>query len=234
VLSARVVQPNSADRQYASASLIPVIDELMVEAKKNKADIEAIVVGIGPGSFTGVRTAVVSARAMAQALSLPLIGISILECYVLGRGIKTGVALSAGRGNYYAAIYELAASETTFQPKSQLNSSNSPDCHLNASLAPVYIDHVGLIDMLNEAGVWLADAESSLVLKECPGVAAIEPLPILNNIAERQVKLALNRLSLAMSAIETQTRQSLLASFPYENIEPLYLRGASITLKADK
>jgi tRNA threonylcarbamoyl adenosine modification protein YeaZ len=67
-------------RQEAATILMPTIDRLVKSQAWGKADIDAIVVGSGPGSFTGIRTSVVTARALAQALGLPLISVSLLEC----------------------------------------------------------------------------------------------------------------------------------------------------------
>ncbi len=59
--------------------MIPHIDLLLKKHKRNKRDIRLIAVDIGPGSFTGVRVGVSAARAMAQALQIPLIGVSAME-----------------------------------------------------------------------------------------------------------------------------------------------------------
>jgi tRNA threonylcarbamoyl adenosine modification protein YeaZ len=71
---------HGAPRQEAATILMPTIDRLIKSQGWGKRDIDAIVVGSGPGSFTGIRTSVVTARALAQALCLPLISVSLLEC----------------------------------------------------------------------------------------------------------------------------------------------------------
>jgi tRNA threonylcarbamoyl adenosine modification protein YeaZ len=68
-----------ADRQEAVSLLLPTIDELTTRLGFKKGDYSAIAVGIGPGGFTGVRVAVVTARTLGQALDLPVVGINSLE-----------------------------------------------------------------------------------------------------------------------------------------------------------
>ena len=100
VVAQRIIKSNLENRQvrqYAASYLIPSIQELLTTAGWCKSTLTALVVGIGPGSFTGVRTAVVTARTIAQALQLPLVGISIFESYVFCHGSSTGVILGAGK-----------------------------------------------------------------------------------------------------------------------------------------
>ena len=59
-----------ADRQHAVSMLMPGIDEIVNEARWDKRQLDCLVVGQGPGSFTGIRTAVVTARTLAQGLAV--------------------------------------------------------------------------------------------------------------------------------------------------------------------
>ncbi len=59
--------------------VIPTLDRMMKNAKIRFADVALIAVDIGPGSFTGVRVGLAVARTLAQALNVPLVGVSSLE-----------------------------------------------------------------------------------------------------------------------------------------------------------
>ncbi len=62
-----------------SEQLVPHIDTLLKLCNKNKKELTAIVVSIGPGSFTGLRIGMGTAKTMAYALNIPLYGIMTMD-----------------------------------------------------------------------------------------------------------------------------------------------------------
>ncbi len=85
--------------------LVPTLNKLL---KNKKSDIDAIAVDVGPGSFTGVRVGLASARALAHALNIPLVGVCGLEA-MAEQFPSTTALVSAMRpalaGDVYAAAY---------------------------------------------------------------------------------------------------------------------------------
>lgn len=74
-----------AHEQYSHGQdLHPLIQKLMDQAPIELKNVEAIAVGKGPGSYTGLRIGVSAAKGMAYALDLPLIGINSLELMAHG------------------------------------------------------------------------------------------------------------------------------------------------------
>jgi tRNA threonylcarbamoyladenosine biosynthesis protein TsaB len=61
-----------------SEQLLPLIDDLLQQTKVTLADLEGIAVSGGPGSFTGLRIGMATAKGLAQGLKIPLVSVSTL------------------------------------------------------------------------------------------------------------------------------------------------------------
>lgn len=88
-----------AGRTY-SAQLVPAVRALLANEGMDAAQLEAIVVANGPGSFTGIRVGVSSAKGFAEALNVPLLAVSRLAVLAWKAGTNAA-ALDAGRGELY-------------------------------------------------------------------------------------------------------------------------------------
>ena len=65
--------------QSASSQLAPIIDQLLKGSKISSKEIKAIAVASGPGSYTGLRIGVATAKGLCYALQIPLVSINTLE-----------------------------------------------------------------------------------------------------------------------------------------------------------
>jgi tRNA threonylcarbamoyl adenosine modification protein YeaZ len=72
------------ERASRAVTLLEDVDALLRQAGVHTHDIEALAVGIGPGSFTGVRIGLSTARGLALALGLPVAGVSTLDALTAG------------------------------------------------------------------------------------------------------------------------------------------------------
>jgi tRNA threonylcarbamoyl adenosine modification protein YeaZ len=82
--------------------LTPAIRDVLAEAGMRMGDLEAVVTGLGPGPFTGLRVGVVTAATLADARGLPVIGVCSLDA--IGSGART-VVTDARRREIYWATY---------------------------------------------------------------------------------------------------------------------------------
>lgn len=109
--SFEVVGLNVIEGGTYSARLVPSIAELLQHAGVTKFQIEGFVVVDGPGSFTGLRVGLSTAKAFCEAFEKPLATVSMLEALAIsyGREGETVTAvLDAGRGEVYLGEYRIA------------------------------------------------------------------------------------------------------------------------------
>lgn len=83
--------------------LAPAISGVLADAGVVMADVEAVVTGLGPGPFTGLRVGVVTAAALGDARGLPVVGVCSLDA--VGSGART-VVTDARRQEVYWAAYD--------------------------------------------------------------------------------------------------------------------------------
>ena len=98
--------------------LITVVLAAMRDADVGFADLGAVAVCIGPGSFTGVRVGVSAARGFALALKIPAVGVTVFEAMAAEARDQFGArpvmcALDAGRGEVNAAVFDPRGGPTT-------------------------------------------------------------------------------------------------------------------------
>jgi tRNA threonylcarbamoyladenosine biosynthesis protein TsaB len=95
-----------AVRTY-SARLIPEIAAMLESQRTTLRDIEAIVVVSGPGSFTGIRVGLSTAKGLSEGAGIPLIAVSRLALLAGASGLPHVLsAVDAGRGEYYVGEYQ--------------------------------------------------------------------------------------------------------------------------------
>jgi tRNA threonylcarbamoyladenosine biosynthesis protein TsaB len=124
--SVAVVQPPIEGRPQVEAEVVEtgttatrplgMIEEALREAKLEREQIEVLAVGLGPGSYTGIRTAIALAQGWQLARGVKLLGISSAECIAAeaqAEGIfgQVAVVIDAQRGEFYLSLYELGPAD---------------------------------------------------------------------------------------------------------------------------
>ena len=93
-----------------SELLLPHVELLLQAAQVEKQQLKAVAVSLGPGSFTGLRIGLATAKALAYALRSPLIGVPTLEALAYNcpaPGVLLSPFLDAQKGNVYQGRYRV-------------------------------------------------------------------------------------------------------------------------------
>ena len=88
---------------------MPAIDTVLKWSDITVADLDGCAVGVGPGSFTGVRIGVATIKSVCYALDKPIVGVSTLEAVAYNLRWTNGVIcplFDARRSEVYGAIFE--------------------------------------------------------------------------------------------------------------------------------
>jgi len=101
------------ERNIHASHITLFIEEVMLAAKKKYSDLEAIAISKGPGSYTGLRIGVSTAKGLCYALDIPLIGIDTIEAMASGLTESVNIPdssllipmLDARRMEVYTGIY---------------------------------------------------------------------------------------------------------------------------------
>jgi tRNA threonylcarbamoyladenosine biosynthesis protein TsaB len=88
------------ERVSRAVTLLEDVDALVRQAGSRTGDLDALAVGVGPGSFTGVRIGLATARGLALALDIPVAGVSTLAALAAGASGAAPV-IDARRGQVF-------------------------------------------------------------------------------------------------------------------------------------
>ena len=108
VLGERQVGPDERGRPRHARALLPAIEDVL--AGGDWHDVERVAVGVGPGTHTGLRIGVATARALAQARGLPVRAVSSLAALAAGADDEPErprlAVIDAKRGEAFAALHD--------------------------------------------------------------------------------------------------------------------------------
>lgn len=105
----KVLAELTAETRFThSETLVENIEAVLRLADVKREELSAVAVSLGPGSFTGLRIGLAAAKAIAYALSIPLVGVPTLEALAAAfpsPGAAVAPLLDAQKGNAYFALY---------------------------------------------------------------------------------------------------------------------------------
>lgn len=106
--SCEILESSSIAGGTFSAQLIPQISEALSRQGLKPTDLEALVAISGPGSFTGLRVGLAAVKALAEALHIPVVSLSLLELMASHSSEGQMLAvLDAGRSECYCGEYHV-------------------------------------------------------------------------------------------------------------------------------
>lgn len=125
------------DKSHASHLTI-LIQDILKESGRTMLDLDAVAISEGPGSYTGLRIGVSTAKGLCYALSIPLIGVNTLEAmaFEVGRNGQDDVIfcpmIDARRMEVYTALYDVKLEELMAPHPKVLNEESFQETLRNA------------------------------------------------------------------------------------------------------
>ena len=168
--------PLPGERPGHATQLLPLVARVLERAGVSWAEVDRIAVGIGPGTFTGLRIGIATARAVARARGIPLVGVSTLQSLAMARpgpdaapaALDTVLAvLDARRGEVFAASWRMDEVEA-FDSALLLPRAFAPEAlaELVAPLGPATLaigdGAIAFREVLERSGSFIPEDDSPL------------------------------------------------------------------------
>jgi tRNA threonylcarbamoyl adenosine modification protein YeaZ len=175
-----------AERRWAShhrhgEELLQQVDELLAETARSRNAISAVVVGTGPGSFTGLRIGLATAKTIAYALDIPICGISSTLALAAAAANGDGevvVTLPAGASDRYVHTIKIANSQPAEKKAPQLVADSkigNDDVAIDLESAPASATQRGQSALAGLAGSLARLGASRLASGKPDDVAQLVP-----------------------------------------------------------
>jgi tRNA threonylcarbamoyladenosine biosynthesis protein TsaB len=167
--------PASGERPHHTTRLLPLVAEVLGRAGVGWDEIDRIAVGVGPGTFTGLRIGIATAKGLATARRTQLVGVSTLQSLAVNarsRAATMGLefvmpVLDARRGEAFAAAWrtpEVAQRELAMLAAAALapEALATRAAELGSSVLAIGEGAVEFREVLERSGAFVPDDESEL------------------------------------------------------------------------
>lgn len=160
-----------------SRTLMPIVEHIMKNADLTMAEIDAVAVAVGPGSFTGIRIGVSAAKGLAFAANKPSVGVSTLAAMARNVAFADGLvvcAMDARRNQVYNALFEAEGGRLTrLTPDRAIGVDKLAEELQRESRPRIVVGDGGrlCVDVLTAAGVECRLAPPHLVMQNAVSVA---------------------------------------------------------------
>jgi tRNA threonylcarbamoyl adenosine modification protein YeaZ len=158
--------------------LLPLLKDILNEAKLSWNDLKKVIVTVGPGVFTGIRTGIAVTRALRLALDIPVIGVSTLHVLAAQAEDKNKSALAlidAHKGEVYAQLFS-SGLKAQSQPI-LLKISELAAYAKNAGQAIAY-PSAFVKTLVDQKDIQALDQLDLTQALKCAALSPLEPLPL--------------------------------------------------------
>ncbi len=196
-----------------SQTLMVMAQELLEENGLCPAQIGAVAVANGPGSFTGVRIGAAAAKGFAWGAQIPLYGVSTLEAMARGLGTQQGYiccAMDARRAQVYNALFYVNQGEVVRISKDRAISLEELGEELTKLREPIFLVGDGSIlcyNTLSESVENLICPSEETMHQRAKGVGMTAWLQICNGQQTDAATLSPNYLRLSQAEREKRARE---------------------------
>lgn len=154
-----------------SDSLASALDAMLRDAGSTPSQLAAIVVGLGPGSFTGLRVALATVKGLAYGAGVPVYGVSSLALVAAGSGVGlVAPVFDARRGEVFCALYETGADAV---PRLLIDDAARPPAAFVELLSQPQLAHAQIVSDGTAAANEVAVARGQAITIALPPRAAV-------------------------------------------------------------
>lgn len=220
----------SSERMNHLQNLMTMIQSVLKKRSLQIGDLTAIAVSEGPGSFTGIRIGVSAARALAQALSLPVVPVPTLQSFVYQEAFEENIIVAplfdARRSQVYAGAYRMTDSREGKNPESNreiLTIVEGKAWDVGGFLSKLAEDADRKVRFYGD-GTTVYEKE----IRECIAALAARGIPAAIAEQENRFQRADSVSRLAMDLMNGGTLVS------YGQVKPVYMRKAEAERKLEE
>lgn len=194
--------------QTHSRTLMQMAENMLRNCDLTAADIDAVAVAAGPGSFTGIRIGVAAAKGFAWGREIPCYGVSTLEAMVRGAAVCDGIycaCMDARREQVYHALFQVEGGKLTSLTADCAISIEDLQKSLKKIEKPIFLVGDGALLCYNtmlESGLQLALLPEHLRQQRAAGVALAAHEQIRSGAAGSALELMPNYLRLSQAERE--------------------------------
>ena len=208
------------NKKSHSVKLMPMIESLLADCKKNISDIDVFAVVNGPGSYTGLRIGVTTCKLLGYSTSKPVVTVNTLDQLAYSCGVETDnvivcPCIDARNSRVFYSLYLSKGNELM-----RICEYDADDINVVADKIQSVMDEYGALSVCISGDGFVAN-KTFLTEKFGDSLLDISDDRLLGT------SQAIQKLALA-----TYTAQSDKSYFDSKNTEVFYLRMPHITLKS--